>query len=126
AIDVPRLGLAGNCEGARCALEVINALPDVTTAVLMFTKPLAGVRSRHRAVLRLEALIKKLPGAGALARRLYWFTKRRRARPVMDKVRALSQTANLTLLLGDQYTAGKLLRGAYAIGTASAPTRVES
>ena len=45
------LGMAGNCGGARTSVEVIRRVPEMRSAVLMFVKPLAVVRSDRSAVV---------------------------------------------------------------------------
>ena len=115
ATGIESLGIAGNCAGARTALDLSPHLPQLRTAALIFVKPMAVARSTNPAVLKTKAIVGRLPGIGEASKKMYWWTKRGRARPVVDKLRSMVVNLDLLLLEADTEKAGRLLRDGYGL-----------
>jgi pimeloyl-ACP methyl ester carboxylesterase len=97
ATGTAKLGIAGNCMGARTALKAAPNLPGLETAVLILVKPLARLRTRNPAMVRSKALLRRLPIA-PLARRLYVRGLNRKALPLMDRIAAVAARSDVLLL----------------------------
>jgi pimeloyl-ACP methyl ester carboxylesterase len=110
ATGTERLGMSGNCGGARTVLQASAALPECQSMVLLLLKPLAGTRSAKPGVLKTKSTIRRVPGLGPLAKRLYWGVKWRRANPIMEKLLSVHRRSHVLLMESDTEKAGKLPR----------------
>jgi dienelactone hydrolase len=61
AAGTHRLGIAGNCGGARTVLLAVRQLPECESMVLFFLKPLARARRSPTAVRRAASIARLLP-----------------------------------------------------------------
>jgi pimeloyl-ACP methyl ester carboxylesterase len=108
ATGIERLGMTGNCGGARTVLQAAASLPTCDSLVLILLKPLAHTRSRKPFVLKTKGLAKRFPFIERLSRRAYWRLRWRRANPLMEQLVALRGRADLLLMESDTEKAGKL------------------
>jgi alpha/beta superfamily hydrolase len=115
ATGATSVAMAGNCGGARTSMEVIQQVPEMRSAVLMFVKPLAVARSSKPSVLKIKGAVRSVPGLGRVAKRVYWLARSRRASPVVRQLRMLIGRVDLLLMEADTDKAGKLLKGGYGL-----------
>ena len=107
-----RLGLCGNCAGARSSIRAVRSLPECRSLVLFWLKPLAavgrpsrkGLRSAVRLAGRLPAPLKS-----ALAK-VYWKRESRAGRGVgvADTLRRAGAGRDLLLIETKSALAGEI------------------
>ncbi|HEX9711925.1 MAG TPA: alpha/beta fold hydrolase [Actinomycetota bacterium] len=122
-LGVERIGLAGNCFGARTILYSFDRLPSASSVAILLVKPLARVGTAGRGALAMRRLVRLVPGLRRPARLLYWRVKGRgRGGPLAEKLRAVAARANVLLLESDSGVAGSLPRLIQALrGAGGAP-----
>ncbi len=120
-----RLGVAGNCAGARTLLAASDSLPFLSSAVLILLKPLAHTRSKRPLVRRGKALAERVPAVRRVAKRVYGRVKWRQATPMMSRLAALQRRADLLMMESDTWKAGKLPRSVEAMQRRNGEHRIE-
>lgn len=108
ATGASTFGMAGNCGGARTALNVLPQIPESRSAVLMMLKPLTGTRSQKPSVKKAKSIVRGIPKLGAFIRGAYWALRWRRGTPVLDRVSELSSDIDVLFLEAETVKVGRL------------------
>jgi hypothetical protein len=96
-----RLGLCGNCGGARTSLKAAAQLPTCESMVLFWLKPLARSVKGKPFLAGAVRLGQRLPGPlNRLAKHLYWRrqARSRRGNDVLEALRSVGRSRDLLLM----------------------------
>jgi len=102
ATGAEQLGIAGNCLGARSAMEVVKRHDGFDSAVLMLLKALAGTKRRKGGVAgRAKAMVRRVPWLFRPARKLFWRAKGRKGGkgdPIMARIEEVARRMDLLIM----------------------------
>jgi len=108
ATGVRRLGLTGNCGGARTVMQAARSLPECEGVALLLVKPLVDNQSTSRAAVWTRSTISRTPVVGRLAKDIYWKLRRGRSDPITEQLKTLRGSTHILLMEPDTVKAGKL------------------
>ena len=124
-----RLGLCGNCGGARAALQAARSLPEAETLLLLWMKPLASTKRTatrgHRAAI---GVARRLPGpVKRIAQRQYWKTQSRKGHsgPIVAALSEVGRRAHILLMETNSALAGDVPRFAADLQRSGTGRRIE-
>ena len=124
-----RLGLCGNCGGARAALQAARSLPEAETLLLLWMKPLASTKRTatrgHRAAIRVA---RRLPGpVKQFAQRQYWKTQSRKGHSgsIVTALSEVGRRAHILLMETNSALAGDVPRFAADLRRSGTGRRIE-
>lgn len=124
-----RLGLCGNCGGARAALQAARSLPESETLLLLWMKPLASTKRTatrgHRAAI---GVARRLPGpVKQVAQRQYWKTQSKKGHggPIVTALSEVGQRAHILLMETNSALAGDVPRFAADLRRSGTDRRIE-
>jgi hypothetical protein len=124
-----RLGLCGNCGGARAALHAARSLPESETLLLLWMKPLASTRRTGTAVHRAGITVaKRLPRPlKRVSERLYWKTQSRKGHggPIVSALSEVGRRAHILLMETNSALAGDVPRFAADLRQSGTGRRIE-
>ncbi len=107
-----RLGLCGNCAGARAILRAIGSFPSCESLVLFWLKPLASSdRATQKRLFSSVRVLKRLPGPlKRLLVRAYWKRQSRSGLgiDVAERLRDAAQGRDLLLVETQSALAGQI------------------
>lgn len=129
-----RLGIAGNCGGARAAIQAVPALPSCESMVFIFLNPLGSTAARADVIWTAKSLLARFPApVRALARRSYLLLRRllvalktiRKGKGgLIGQLRNLGTSVDLLLLESDTELAGKLPKFVESMQRKGGPRRI--
>jgi pimeloyl-ACP methyl ester carboxylesterase len=112
ATGTTRLGLAGNCAGARTSLHAVRELPTCESMVLFFLKPLAQAIDPKSVTGRAFAIGQRLPRFLRAPLRAVYFARQkdRRGSEIEDALLDVGRSVDLLLMESKSILAGSVPR----------------
>jgi pimeloyl-ACP methyl ester carboxylesterase len=110
ATGTTRLGLAGNCAGARTSLHAVRELPTCESMVLFFLKPLAQAIDSKSLTGRAFAIGQRLPRFLRAPLRALYFARQkdRRGNEIEDALLDVGKSVDLLLMESKSVLAGSV------------------